>query len=179
MKKSWENEIEVLISIKKEIKDKDINEIWEFNLPQKAAADDEIQKIELKLGYTLDEAYVSFLKIANGWKAINQAIDLFGTNELLDSEQMNYAQILLKTLSEDGVLHASGFDYDELLPIAVSRYDTDLFVIAKNGSNCPGIIIWFAGYEVERYDNFEEFFRAIVEYNRLNIQYLNDGLMDI
>lgn len=52
---------------------------------------DQIKSVEDKLGYTLDTSYRNFLRFANGWKAFYQTVDLFGTNELLDSPIMKYA----------------------------------------------------------------------------------------
>lgn len=67
---------------------------------------------------------------------------------------------------EDDVINSSGFKREELLSIAVSDSDKDMFVISNLKSNNPGIVIWFAGEEIERYISFDEFFLAMIDYNR-------------
>ncbi|MFF3842427.1 hypothetical protein [Streptomyces sp. NPDC001930] len=41
-----------------------------------------------RLGHELDRAYASFLLAADGWPALFQDIDVFGTGELLGSPAM-------------------------------------------------------------------------------------------
>jgi hypothetical protein len=36
----------------------------------------------------------------------------------------------------------------------------------------PGLVIWYSGYEVDRFPDFDEFFAAMVDYNRAEIQHL-------
>ncbi|MFL2443764.1 SMI1/KNR4 family protein, partial [Bacillus thuringiensis serovar israelensis] len=33
----------------------------------------------------------------------------------------------------------------------------------------PGEIIWFAGEEIDRFENFDEYFLAMIDYNREEI----------
>ena len=70
---------------------------------------------------------------------------------------MDYAQMLLKAI-DDVVLEGSGVLRHELLPIAVSKFDRDLFVLCLPSSSRPGEIIWFAGEEIDRFENFDEYF---------------------
>ena len=44
----------------------------------------------------------------------------------------------------------------------VSELD-DLFVLCLPNSRRPGEIIWFAGEKIDRFENFEEYFLAIVD----------------
>lgn len=123
------------------LKTLDIDELWEYELPNPPANDEDILRAESILKCKLDEAHASFLKNANGWNTVKQSIDILSTNQLIDSEEMEKANMLLTTWEEEGVLASSGFNYDELLPIAVSSYDIDLIVISKSNSHNPGIVI--------------------------------------
>ena len=59
---------------------------------------------------------------------------------------------------------------EDLFPIAVSRDDLDLFVMVLKKGNRYGEIIWLAGGEIDRYESFTEFFKAMIEYNKLNAE---------
>lgn len=83
---------------------------------------------------------------------------------------MNYANTILDAI-EDSVLESSGFLRDQLLPIAATSTDKDLFVITKPASPNPGIVIWFAGDEIDRFESFTEFFLAMIDYNREELKY--------
>jgi hypothetical protein len=143
----------------------DSSGIWPHHLPELAANEETLRKTEAQLGFRIDQDYREFLKMANGWKGFIQTVDLFGTEELSGSPTMQYAQSLLGFV-EDGVIKSTGFSREELLPIAATKYDKELFVITRPTSLVPGTVIWFAGEEVDRYPNFTEFFLAMIEYNR-------------
>ena len=72
----------------------------------------------------------------------------------------------------DEVLHKSAVKRTDLLPISATRLDKDLFVITRPPSPNPGSVIWFAGEEVERFVTFDEFFLAMVEYSRRDVEWL-------
>ena len=82
---------------------------------------------------------------------------------------MTRALRLLQEL-EDGVLVDSGYRRDQLLPIACSSVNLDLFVITRLASRSPGTVIWYNGREIDRYKDFDEFFLAMMEYNRLEAE---------
>lgn len=55
-----------------------------------------------------------------------------------------------------------------LFPIGGSDYVEDLFLLVLDStSEYYGSVIWTAGEEVERHRSFDEFFLALVEYNKL------------
>lgn len=177
MENSWNLEIESMINIMSDLKKADIDEIYEYNLPESPATQKQIEEVEDYLGYKLDKEYKSFLKHADGWKGFKQTIDLFGTKELLHIKEIDSVNVAFDTLLEEGVLESSGFSKSELLPIAVAQYDSDLFLMTNANSNIPGMIIWFAGYEVERYENFQRFFSAMIEYNRARVERFKNGMI--
>jgi hypothetical protein len=171
MIEDWKKEIAIMVIVKQELMKFDITNLWPHHLPEVAANEEQILLVENGLGQRLDDNYRDFLKYANGWKGFLQTIDLFGTKELFNSPMMDYANRVLNVI-DDNVLEASGFKRDELLPIAATSSDRDLFVISSSQSSCPGIVIWFAGEEIDRFTNFDEFFLAMVDYNREEIDNL-------
>ena len=167
----WQKEIGVMIYVKDAISKLDVDRVFKHHLPKVAASEDRIRAAETALGYALDERYVAFLRWANGWPGFFHHADLFGTEELCGSVQMESAKELISATASE-VFESSGVRTDELLPIAVSSADLDLFVLMKPNSAKPGMVIWFAGGEVQRFPNFDEFFLAMVDYNRLDYQSL-------
>lgn len=146
----------------------DVEKIWPHHFPEVGANEKSIRTIEQELGYKLDLMYREFLQYANGWAGFYQTVDLFGTEQLKESSIMDYAQVLLEAI-DDVVLEESVVLRQELLPIAVSEFDRDLFVLCLSNSSRPGEIIWFAGEEIDRFENFDEYFLAMIDYNREEI----------
>jgi hypothetical protein len=169
MNEVWRDRIVAMVYVKQELMKLDLNGIWPHHLPELAASEETLRKTEEYLGFRINQDYREFLKMANGWKGFLQATDLFGTQELSDSPMMQYAQSLLGFV-EDDVIKSTGFSREELLPIAATKYDKDLFVMTLPTSRSPGIVIWLAGEEVDRYPSFVEYFLAMIEYNRLMVE---------
>jgi|SRR6185312_537968 len=117
----------------------------------------------------LDRQYATFLRHANGWRAFYQTVDLFGTGELSGGSLMTYACDLLRYV-EPEVLVTADLQRADLLPIAATRQDKDLFVLVKPGAKQSGSVVWFAGTEIQRFDGFEEYFLVMVDYNRSQIE---------
>jgi len=167
----WKKAIITMIQVKQEVIKHDKIGLWHQHLPAVAATDKQIEKVEEILGFNIDNSYKNFLKFSNGWKAVYQTVDLFGTDELSGSPIMDYAFKLLKELEED-IITPMGYRLDELLPIAATFEDIDIFVLTKPSSPEPGIVIWFAGGEIDRFSNFSEYFLAMIDYNRLEVERL-------
>jgi hypothetical protein len=164
----WKKEIAVMALVKSELAKADTGKLWPYHLPRVAATQAQISAAESCLGHKLDEEYAQFLRHANGWPAFYQSVQLFGTEELLGNAAMENA---LRTVSylEENVLKTSGVDRAALLPIAATDVDMDLFVIDRTGSPARARVIWFAGTEVQRFDSFNEYFLAMVDYNRAEL----------
>ncbi len=45
-----------------------------------------------------------------------------------------------------------------------------LDAMTRPTSRSPGIVIWLAGEEIDRYPNFTEYFLAMIENNRLLVK---------
>ena len=169
LNEEWRDRIVAMVYVKQELMKLDVEGIWPHHLPELAASEEMLKKIENSLGFRIDRDYREFLKMADGWKGFLQTIDLFGTDELSGSPIMQYGQSILGYI-EDDTIKSTGFLRDELLPIAAAKYDKDLFVITNPASHAPGTVIWFAGEEIDRYTNFTEYFMAMIEYNRLLVE---------
>jgi len=169
----WIDKIAVMILVKQELARVDYLGTWPHHLPEIAATEEQLAAVESHLGYELNASYKDFLRCTNGWKGFYQTVNLFGTGDLMGSNLMNYARKMLYVLDDCGALKSLGFSKEELLPIAATIEDTDLFLMAHPASHQPGIVIWFAGEEIDRYPSFEEYFLAMADYSRLEIETIN------
>lgn len=52
------------------------------------------------------------------------------------------------------------------MPIAVNKYDKDLFFIDISETDNKGKVIWFVGETVEVWNNFKEYLFSIIQYNQ-------------
>lgn len=169
--RDWRQRIVDLVSIKQAIHERDTKGLWEYRLPGVAASEEQLAEVEAKLGEVLDPGYRSFLSFGDGWPAFYQTVDLFGHADLLGSERFDHASEMLGYV-EDSVLESAGFGREELLPIAATPVDLDLFVMTRRSTATPGVVIWLAGYEVDRFPDFDEYFLAMMDYNRRELQNL-------
>ncbi len=165
----WKKEISVLVYVKQVLADLDKNHLWQYHLPEVAATDDEIRNVEEHLGFQLDSRYAEFLRHANGWRSFYQSVDLFCTSDLLGSGTMRHAKLMCDSIDENAI-KASGLNKEDLLPIGATSLDLDIFFITKPSSEHSGEIIWFAGQEIDRFSNFDEFYLAMVDYNRVEVE---------
>ncbi|PEP60481.1 SMI1/KNR4 family protein [Bacillus pseudomycoides] len=162
---NWKGHISTMTAVKQELMKQDVEQIWPHHFPKVGANKAEICLVEKTIGYKLDQKYRDFLRYANGWKGLYQTVDLFGIEQLKETHMINCAGVLFHTI-EDDVLRESGFLWHQLLPIAVTEFDRDLFTLCLPNSSIPGAVIWFAGEEIDRFENFEEYFLTMIDYNR-------------
>jgi hypothetical protein len=169
--KEWKDRIAEMALIKQAVADADSEGLWEYRLPHVGATESQLQAVEHHLGEPLAAGYREFLECAGGWPAFLQTVDLFGPEELLGNERFLHAQEMVGYL-EDEVLKTSNVRREVLLPMAASPVDRHLFVITRKSAQHPGTVIWFDGSEVDRFPSFDEFFLAMMDYNREEIQAL-------
>ena len=62
------------------------------------------------------------------------------------------------------------------MPIAASTVQPDMFLIGQPWASLPRSIMWFTGQMIERFSDFDEFFLTMLDYNREEIRYLEEGL---
>jgi hypothetical protein len=158
---NWPKEIVRMVKVKEDLAAADKQHLWGWHLPEVRASDEELATLEHAIGRPLEPHHREFLRFANGWRSFYQNVDLFGTTDLVGGAKMEYARRLLDA-TPDEVLKVSR---DQLLPIATTLEDRDLFVLNWR----TGEVIWLAGEEVERYSNFGEYFAAMIAYNQRQI----------
>ncbi len=166
----WKIEISKMVYIKQVIADLDHNKLWPHHFPEVAATEDNIIELEQKIGTSVGSRFSNFLLHANGWQGLYQSVDLLGTSELIGGEKMDFALSMLRTTATENL----GVSAQDLLPIGLALNDMDLFCLDLRS----GEVIWFAGSEIERFPHFEEFFMAMLDYNREEIEDLKSDLDD-
>ena len=165
----WPAEIVKGVLIHQRLRELDRKAIWEYHLPEVAASEDEIAATEQWLGYQLDPAYRRFLRFANGWRSFVQHVDILGTAGLAGGTVIDAARGQLGAV-EPGIFAGNvGLDIADVLPIAASTEQSDMFLLGLPWSKEPGAVIWFAGYLIERFPNFDEFYLSMLDYNRRQI----------
>lgn len=163
MTRDWRPEIVRIVQIKQAIAEADREGVWQFHLPGIAATYEEISGAERRLGVRFDPSYKDFLSFANGWPWFFQSVDLFSVDDLV-GRRNDLAQQMLAAI-EPAALEQTGLKGIPLLPIASTAVDLDLFVMPiVDGQQSPPVV-WLAGYEVDRFETFEEFILAMIEYN--------------
>lgn len=161
----WRERIAEMALVKQRLNEVDVENLWEYKLPRIAASEETLQQVEAALGTPLDPEYRDFLAHAGGWPAFYQTVDLFGPEELLGSPHFAAVREALLSM-EDGALVECGEEPGNLLPIAATSEDLDLFLIAGPEARTPGQVFWYAGGLIETFPAFTEYFLAMVDYNR-------------
>jgi hypothetical protein len=171
----WKKEISVAWYVQNETAKLDVHELWEYHLPRVAATERALLEAEAVIGHSLDPRYREFLSFANGWECFYHDVTLFGTQELIGGKMMDVANLVLEEIVTE-CFRERPLTKSQLLPIAVSSTDKDMFVITRpGGSYLSGTVIWLAGYEIDRFSTFDEFFVAMVDYNRLRYERFRHG----
>jgi hypothetical protein len=163
----WKKTIGIAYLVREQLAQADIEQIFPFHMPEVRADESTIAQAERELGFDFDQSYRAFLACANGWQSFYQANDLFGTQDLTGGTRMERAVTLLDALFP--LSDVCGVEEEELLPIAVSSTDIDLFLLSRSRGSSKGKVFWCAGQLVETFENFEEFFLAMVDYNRADL----------
>jgi hypothetical protein len=169
----WRKSIVELTLIKQSIDEADAKRLWEYHLPGVANTEAELQGVERSLQESLDPDHRAFLKAAGGWPAFYQTVDLFGAKDFA-GERYQRAEEMLSYV-EDNIFDKIGFSREQVYPIAASPVDLDLFVITRRATASPGMVIWLAGYEVDRFATFGDFFASMVAYNRRELEHLRSS----
>src|SRR5690606_15345998 len=115
-------------------------------------------------GVRLDAQHREFLSFANGWPAFFQSVDLFGTDDLVGGPRMDIANGMLDAM-ESSVFEQAGIERAAVVPIAATTVDLDVFVMLVLDGKLVPPVIWLAGYEIERFPSFDEYYVAMLGYN--------------
>ncbi|MDQ6798295.1 MAG: SMI1/KNR4 family protein [Actinomycetota bacterium] len=168
---NWKQVIVDLVLLKQKLAEVDTEGLWEYHLPAVAATEAELAVVEAHIGESLDPSHRAFLLHADGWPAVHQTVDLFGSADLRGGPRFVHATKMLGYI-DDEVLEAGDLRRADLLPIAASPVDLNVFVITRRSAATPGVVVWFAGAEIDRFPTFDEYMLATLDYNRLEIQAL-------
>lgn len=160
----WKREIAIANLVKQKVAEVDTAGFWLHPFPEVAASETDVTALEALLGTSLDSNLRAFLLHANGWQSFYQSTDIFSVADFRGGRRKDRADELLESLEDTQQL--CDFRPDELMPFAVSADDIDVFMISRNDSHAPGRVLWFAGGLVDVFPNFDEWFLAMVDYNR-------------
>jgi hypothetical protein len=133
----WKQRIVQLVLVKQKLAEVDTKGLWRYHLPALAATEEKVRAVEARLGEPLDPGYRAFLSHADGWPAFLQTVDLFGTADLQGGDRGRHGAEMLSHV-EDVVLTKGGLRREDLLPIAATPVDLDLFVMTKRSAPQPG-----------------------------------------
>ena len=169
----WKRELAIAHLVKQKIAEVDVERLWEDTLPEIAASEEQLRSLEAQLGYGLDRQHTEFLLHANGWRAFKQQVDIFGVDDFLGGARAARAVALIDSLEPLETL--CGFGKPDVLPVAVSSDDIDVMVMTRPHTKTPGKILWLAGRLIETFAGFDEWFLAMVDYNRFEYQRLTNA----
>lgn len=62
-----------------------------------------------------------------------------------------------------------GLAMSDVIPIAASDRQADMFLLGLPSSREPSVVVWYAGYTIERFPDFDEFYLAMLDYTRRQI----------
>ena len=160
----WKRELVIAHLVKNKISEVDVDGLWENTLPEVAASGEQLAALEQVLGYHLDPQHRQFLLQANGWRAFMQHVDVFGVDDFTRGPRAARAIELIDSLEPLDSL--CGYGKHDLIPVAVSSDDIDVFAMTRPHTATLGKVFWFAGGLIETFPCFEEWFLSMVDYNR-------------
>ncbi|MFJ7294228.1 SMI1/KNR4 family protein [Streptomyces collinus] len=138
--------------------------LWRHEPRRPPATPEKIAEIAAVTRCPVDPEYADFLRHSDGWPAILQDIDLFGTADF-GSVAYTEAEELVRVI-EDELEVEQGEAFSRLIPIGASRTDIDIIVMpCTREQGRPAEVIWLAGGEIERYRTFSDFFRGMITEN--------------
>lgn len=140
--------------------------VYPMTAPHVGAKLEQLKEAEQWLNLSLDPIYREFLTYANGWPDFFQDVRLLGTQELGRGPLWESGQQLLDTFFEDGSVPPDFPARTDLEPIAIGTETIDVHVLWTTGPMTDGghPILWLAGEEIDRWENFDDYFRSIYAY---------------
>lgn len=151
--------------VKRRLAVSDREGLWRHESRRPPAAPERIAEITEVTHCSIDPEYVDFLLHADGWPAILQDIDLFGTADFSTTAYADAEELV--HVIQDEVEICRGEDFTRLIPIGASRTDIDILVMpCVKELNRRAPVIWLAGGEVEKYRTFSDFFRGMIVENQ-------------
>jgi hypothetical protein len=173
---NWKEQIVIGVLIQQRIEELDQGHLWTRYLPEAAATETELASAERTIGTELDGRYRAFLLHANGWRSFYQTVDLFGTPQLVGASPGATAAAQLRAIERDAFAAAAGADVSDWLAIGGSAVQRDMFLLGATGSPKAGSVLWHSGTVIEAFDDFDDFYRAMLDYNRREVTYLEQEM---
>jgi hypothetical protein len=170
----WKKEIAAIFLLQQEITRLDAEQMWDHRLPNIAAPESAIESVRAKYGDRLCSGHLEFLRHADGWTNVLQYVEVFGTSDLMSGERYARAKVTLDELEEASVLSASDLELEDVVIVAASSADPDVYVSPLKGCENEGAVYWFAGGEIQRFADFEDFFLGLVDYNRRQLKRMQE-----
>jgi hypothetical protein len=170
----WRMAIAKMYLAKQKLWAADPKGLYKRALPRVAASENEISAAEIACGRVLDPAYCEFLRSANGWPSFWYDTDLFGTKELISNPLQDQIAMIVDLLEQNGILSEGGVERRSLMCVAAAVNWPDHFFLVTEGT-LKGHVIWYAGYEIDRFSTFDEYFLSMVAYIERRAQLLAEG----
>ena len=170
---SWQKRIERLMAIQREIARTPQGGLWRSPQPPLPGVDEaELRGIEAALGSPLPRELRTFYGLVGGWAPFRGDIDILCPAELIAGPRYERATELARA-TEEGFVH-SGVGRDDLVVFGVSDTEHDLYTVAIKGPH-EGHVFWHAGYEIERFADFDTFFDAMIAYEEQRLARMRTG----
>ncbi|WP_206477142.1 SMI1/KNR4 family protein [Microbacterium sp. KRD172] len=169
----WRPPIVEMVMTKQNLAAWDPKGLFPNHLPEVAATEESIREAELALGVTFDKEHRGFLGFADGWKCFHQEVTLLGSRELVAGELREAALESFEYAPE--MLEELGRSAEELLPIAASLEQADVFVMLIEEGAVGPRVLWLAeGELIDTFDSFGQFFVSMIEYTKRRIDKMQE-----
>ena len=142
--------------------------LWDYAIPHLHATEETVASTEAQLGFRLPESYRGFLLASNGWPYFYLDMTAFSTSDLLGGDLHEAGQIPLEleecveAMAADGVIAADHFT------VVASRESIEIALMGKPGTPAEGTVSWVRGEVMQRYDDFLDYYRSMMELNKLD-----------
>lgn len=169
MAHSWAEDVGLGRRINHARLEADVKHLWGYSLPKVRASEEEVVQAERQLGFRLPESYRTFLLAANGWPNFYHDVAIFSTRDLVGGPLYDSARIPLELPECVEAMASHGVIAEDQFIVAASELDEDIFLMGKPGTTSEGKVAWYAdGQVIDRYDDFHDFYMAMLEYNKRN-----------
>ncbi|MFC4911452.1 SMI1/KNR4 family protein [Actinomadura gamaensis] len=176
MMTDWPVLLGQMIQAKNAMVDVDPEYYDDYTLPSEHAEVADIEAFERRLRESLPSEYRNFLTHANGWEKFYWDADLFGLRELAHAEGFfEHARRLVGEYESGNVLDEAGVEVRELIPIGAGDHSATLFCLLRESSQNPGQVLWLHHEVVERFTDFAEFFKAMIEGLLADVEAVRQG----
>jgi len=165
----WRELVARALQVSEAVQQADVNQIWNYAPPSPGADEASILALEEAMGVPLDSEYKQLLSVVNGWDSFYNDVDLLGTDDFPSGARVERAWTIVDAVN-DGSQGILEYNRDSFIPIAVSAFDIDVFLLElSNGGEAGGRVSWVAGQEIERFESVSGFFEAMVQYNEATL----------